>query len=47
MQHLRSVGEDPGAILLAVPVPKEKGKKGKAKENVLGERVFTCGIYVD
>jgi protein LTV1 len=37
MQHLRSVGEAPDAVLLEAP-GKDKGK-GKAKEIVFGEKV--------
>ena len=39
MQHLRSVGDDPGAILLEAPGQKNKGKK-KAQEILLGEKVM-------
>jgi hypothetical protein len=41
MQHLRSVGEAPDAVLLEAP-SKDKGK-GKAKEIVFGEKVGTVG----
>ena len=38
MQHLRSVGETPDAVLLEGPRSKDKGK-GKSKEIVFGEKV--------
>ena len=36
MQHLRSVGETPDAVLLEAPGSKDKGK---SKEIVFGEKV--------
>ena len=38
MQHLRSVGEAPDAVLLAAPASKSKGK-AVAKEVVFSEKV--------
>ena len=38
MQHLRTVGEVPDAVLLEAPGSNDKGK-GKSKEIVFGERV--------
>jgi hypothetical protein len=38
MQHLRSVGDKPDAVLLEAAIPKEK-EKGKAKEIVFGDKV--------
>jgi len=38
MQHLRTVGEQPDAVLLEAPGQKDKGK-GKPKEIVFGEKV--------
>jgi len=38
MQHLRTVGEQPDAVLLEAPGQKDKGK-GKSKEIVFGEKV--------
>ena len=39
MQHLRSVGETPDAVLLEAPASKDQGK-GKSKEIVFGEKVL-------
>jgi hypothetical protein len=39
MQHLRSVGDAPDAVLLEAP-SKDKGK-GKSKEVVFGEKVYS------
>jgi hypothetical protein len=36
MQHLRSVGDKPDAVLLEAAIPKEKGM---AKEIVFGDKV--------
>lgn len=43
MQHLRSVGDAPDAVLLQAPVPKDKGK---AKEIVFGEKVYLLCMMV-
>lgn len=39
MQHLRTVGEVPDAVLLEAPGSKDNKGKGKSKEIVFGERV--------
>ena len=43
MQHLRTIGEQPDAILLAAPRAKGKNK-GKSKESVFGEKVKTISL---
>ena len=43
MQHLRTVGEAPDAILLQAPSKHES--KGKSKEIVIGEKVLIHILY--
>jgi Low temperature viability protein len=44
MQHLRTVGETPDAVLLEAPSQKDK-EKGKSKEIVFGEKV-PCSPWI-